>query len=43
VEFDTYLPWASFPISGFAFAYRKDAVPSTESGHMLSATLFHDF
>jgi hypothetical protein len=42
VEVETYLPWASFPISGFAIAYRKDAVPSFESGHMLSGTLFHD-
>jgi hypothetical protein len=43
VEVDTYLPWASFPISGFAVAYRRDAIPSFESGHMLSGTLFHDF
>lgn len=43
VEFETFLPWTSFPISGFGFAYRKDAIPSIESGHMLSATLFYDF
>lgn len=43
LEIDTYLPWASFPISGFAIAYRKDALPSLEAGHMLSGTLFHDF
>jgi hypothetical protein len=43
LEADTYLPWASFPISGFAIAYRKDAIPSFETGHMLSGTVFHDF
>jgi hypothetical protein len=43
LEVDTYLPRASFPISGFAIAYRKDAIPSLEAGHMLSGTLFHDF
>jgi hypothetical protein len=43
LEVDTYLPWASFPISGFAIAYRKDALSSRQAGHMLSGTLFHDF
>jgi hypothetical protein len=43
VEIDAYLPWAAFPISGFAIGYRKDALPSREAGHMLSGTLFHDF
>jgi len=43
LEVDTYLPWGSFPISGFALTYRKDAIPSVEAGHMLSGTLFHDF
>jgi len=43
LEVDTYLPWAFFPISGFAIAYRKDALPSFEAGHMLSGTVFHDF
>jgi hypothetical protein len=43
LEVDTYLAWASFPISGFAIAYRKDAIPSVEAGHMFSGTGFHDF
>ena len=43
VEVDTYLRWASFPISGFTIAYRKDALSSFEAGHMLSGTVFHDF
>jgi hypothetical protein len=43
LELDSYLPWPSFPISGFAITYRKDTISSREAGHLLSGTVFHDF
>jgi len=41
VAADVYFPRA-FIVSGFSFGYRKDAVRSTDAGHMLSAALFRD-
>lgn len=41
VEVDTYFPRA-FVVSGFSIGYRKDALRSEGSGHLLSATLFGD-
>jgi len=41
VEVETYFRGA-FLISGFSIGYRKDAIRYTDSGHMVSGTLFRD-
>lgn len=42
VEVETYFGGA-FIVSGLSIGYRKDAVRSSDSGHMLSGLLFRDF
>ncbi len=41
LEFDTYFRGA-FVVSGFSVGYRKDALNSEDTGHMLSGMLFRD-
>jgi hypothetical protein len=41
LEFETYFPGA-FLVSGFSLGYRKDAMRSADTGHMLSGMLFRD-
>lgn len=42
LEFETYFRGA-FLVSGFSLGYRKDAMRSADTGHMLSGMLFRDF
>ena len=42
LEFETYFHRA-FLVSGFSLGYRKDAIRSVETGHMLSGMLMRDF
>ena len=42
VEFETYFHRA-FLVSGFSMGYRKDAIRSIDTGHMLSGMLVRDF
>src|SRR5215467_7827541 len=41
LEVEGYFPRA-FVVSGLSLGYRKDALRTADSGHMLSATLFRD-
>jgi len=41
IDVETYFPRA-FVVSGFSLGYRKDALRSADTGHMLSGMLFRD-